>query len=101
MWRVSAQRSENGIISDECGPDGFTVLLRGPFDRNTTVHNVSLLLLGIKILTFINILLSYFKNLSDPRLRLILIKFRLVRVFSDLFHNSPYEVPSYELFTTC
>lgn len=40
MWRVSAQRSENGIISDECGPDGFTVLLRGPFDRNTTVHNV-------------------------------------------------------------
>lgn len=40
MWRVSAQRSENGIISDECGPDGFTVLLRGPFDRNTTVRNV-------------------------------------------------------------
>lgn len=40
MWRVSAQHSENGIILDECGPDGFTVLLRGPFDRNTTVHNV-------------------------------------------------------------
>lgn len=40
MWRVSAQRSENGIILDECGPDGFTVLLRGSFDRNTTVHNI-------------------------------------------------------------
>lgn len=97
MWRVSAQRSGNGIISDECDPDGFTILLRGPFHWNTTVHNVFPAATEGKNISLQNHSLIDFFQFAIVA---IFIKFRFHRFLSPSI-KAKYDVSAYQLFNTC
>lgn len=91
MWRVSAQRSENGIISDECGPDGLLFYYGVRLIGTQLFIMFSQLLLGAKDQPsepFSCRIFAICDCFADPSSRLNLIKIRLISVFSVLFHDS-------------